>query len=272
MLLLIVLSLIGLAILINLFLIARPGSTHDRNGKMLAFVGIFLLPILTVIFGTEEHMEKAKQTEFCLSCHAMEPYGKSLLVDDDEFIPAQHFQNDRIPREEACYTCHTDYTMFGPISAKIKGINHVLVQFLGTVPDTIHLYDPYSNRQCLHCHAGSRSFEENEVHTTPAAFRDSLANDQVSCLTSGCHDVVHNVHELSDYDMWTPQHGSAVEQAVKRIGDRVGTKPSSGAAVGGEQPSGDSMQSGEQTGEDTATGSATTDDSTTDGGTDGSQD
>jgi hypothetical protein len=26
--------------------------------------------------------------------------------------------------------------------------------------DAIRLYDPYNNRECLHCHLGARSFEE----------------------------------------------------------------------------------------------------------------
>jgi nitrate/TMAO reductase-like tetraheme cytochrome c subunit len=199
-----VIAIIALAILTNIYLISRPASLRERSGKILAFLGIFLLPLLAVAFGTQEHMEKSKQTDFCLSCHAMDNYGKSLYVDDEEFIPASHFQNNRVPRDQACYTCHTGYTMYGGIEAKLRGIRHVLVQYLGTVPDTISLYSPYSNAQCLHCHEGSRSFEENEVHSTPAAFRDSLGTNLFSCVSSGCHDVVHNVHELADYDMWDP--------------------------------------------------------------------
>ncbi len=58
-------------------------------------------------------MEHATSTKFCLSCHVMEDFGRSLYVDDPSYIPAMHFQNNRVPRDHACYTCHTDYTMFG---------------------------------------------------------------------------------------------------------------------------------------------------------------
>src|SRR5690242_8438430 len=88
---------------------ARPAITAARGGKILAFLGFFILPVFTGLLGLENHVERSKQTEFCLSCHIMEPYGRSLRVDDPTYIPAAHFQNNRVPREEACYTCHADY-------------------------------------------------------------------------------------------------------------------------------------------------------------------
>lgn len=150
-----VIWVIVIAMIVNIFLIVRPSVTLGNGGKILGFIGIFLLPIVVVAFASGEHLEKSKSTEFCLSCHPMQQYGKSLLVDDNEFIPAVHYQNNRIPREQACFTCHTEYTLYGGFAAKLRGLKHVFVQYLGTVPDTIHLYEKYSNRECLHCHAGA---------------------------------------------------------------------------------------------------------------------
>jgi cytochrome c-type protein NapC len=198
-----VLILGTLAILLSGYLAFRPSSTRGRAGKILAFVGLFALPVLVVAFGAEEHIEHSKSTEFCLSCHVMQDYGKSLRVDDAEFVPASHFQNGRIPRDQACYTCHTEYTMYGGLSAKIRGLRHVWAQYLGTIPDSVHLYERYSNRECLHCHAGARSFEEAGPHIESAAVKDSLMSDRKSCMTSGCHDVVHDVHALKDVDLWS---------------------------------------------------------------------
>jgi nitrate/TMAO reductase-like tetraheme cytochrome c subunit len=45
-------------------------------------------------------MERSKTTTFCLSCHTMESFGKSLYVDDPTHIPAAHFQNHRVPRRK----------------------------------------------------------------------------------------------------------------------------------------------------------------------------
>jgi cytochrome c-type protein NapC len=71
-------------------------------------------------------------------------------------LAAAHFQNHRVPADEACYTCHTNYAMFGGMKAKIGGLRHIYVYYLGKPPQPadIKLYEPYNNRECLHCHAG----------------------------------------------------------------------------------------------------------------------
>lgn len=177
---------------------ARPAMTRHRVGKILAFLAFFILPVLVTFVGTTTHLDHAKKTEFCLSCHVMEPYGKSLSVDDADALPASHFQNRRIDREYACYTCHTTYTMFGGVSAKMKGLKHVWINYLGTIPERIELYEPYSNRECLHCHEGARSFEEDEVHVD---FRGELESGETTCLE--CHDVVHAVEDLDEAELWS---------------------------------------------------------------------
>ena len=171
---------------------------------MFAFIVFFILPIAGTLFAASEHIERSKRTKFCLTCHIMEPYGKSLLVDDPAYLAAQHYQNHRIPTEEACFTCHTDYALYGDIRAKFRGLRHIYIQYLGDPPrpEDIKLYSPYKNRECLHCHLGARSFQGNEIH---AAILDSLKTNETSCLTSGCHDVVHNVATLGKVNFWSPQ-------------------------------------------------------------------
>ncbi|TMA05401.1 MAG: hypothetical protein E6J89_19120 [Deltaproteobacteria bacterium] len=183
-------------ILIGL-LVARPSLTTARGGKILAFIAFFILPIAATGFGAYIHLEHSKSTQFCLSCHVMEPYGKSLYVDDPTYIPAGHFQNNRIPRERACFTCHTDYTMFGDVNAKIRGLRHLYVYYLKEIPPKLALYEPYKNRECLHCHAGARSFEEKSPHKE---MRAQLTNNEMSCLT--CHNTIHNVEHLNKTKMW----------------------------------------------------------------------
>src|ERR1044071_8706174 len=114
--------------------ILRPEITAARPGKILAFVTLFVLPVIAGGLGLSEHFETSKQTAFCLSCHVMQPYGKSLYVDDKRYLAAAHFQNHRIPVDEACYTCHTDYVLYGGVRAKIRGMRHVYIQYLGHVP------------------------------------------------------------------------------------------------------------------------------------------
>jgi cytochrome c-type protein NapC len=191
---------LGTTIVLLFLILLRPAMTDTRGGKILAFVGFVVLPIFCGLWGTSVHFERSKQTNFCLSCHVMEPYGRSLYLDDAMHIPAAHFQNHRVPPDEACYTCHTDYAMYGNIRVKLNGLRHVYVQYFGTVKQPIHLYNSYNNRECLHCHAGARSFQD-DLHT---AMMDQLKSDQLSCISSGCHDMVHDVQSLNKAKMWRP--------------------------------------------------------------------
>jgi len=200
-------ALLYILLVISAVLIAtiafRPAVTRSREGKMLAFVAFLILPVLCMMWGASEHINRSEQTTFCLSCHIMESHGKSLYVDDPSYLAAAHFQNHRIPVDQACYTCHTDYALYGGFQAKLRGLHHIYVQYLGTPPspDQIKLYSPYDNRECLHCHLGARSFESNPIHV---AIHDSLTSNQMSCMTSGCHDTVHNVGSLDKVKFWSP--------------------------------------------------------------------
>jgi nitrate/TMAO reductase-like tetraheme cytochrome c subunit len=200
----VILLLLALTIVLIAVIVFRPGITATRGGKMMAFLVLFALPVLCVGMGGSAELQHAKSTKFCLSCHIMEPYGKSLLVDDPGHLAAAHFQNHRVPPEEACYTCHTSYAMFGGVKAKLGGLKHIYVYYLRTppVPEDIKLYEPYHNRECLHCHAGARSFEEGAVHTADPDLLPALRANTTSCVSSGCHDVVHNVRSLKDAKFW----------------------------------------------------------------------
>ncbi|MBX7222213.1 MAG: NapC/NirT family cytochrome c, partial [Blastocatellia bacterium] len=194
------------ALTVNIVLVGvvvlKPSLTDGRGGKTLVFLSFFIFPILVGGLGHYQHVERFKTTEFCLSCHVMQDYGKSLHVDDRAFIPAVHYQNNLVPRDKACYTCHTDYTMFGGVTAKLRGLNHVYVQYFGQVPQKVKLYNPYQNRECLQCHLGARSFEEGATHNMEPNRLALIKASQLSCLTSECHDTTHNVAKLKELQYW----------------------------------------------------------------------
>ena len=196
------LSLILFSAVLVSVLVALPGVTASRGGKILAFLVLFVLPLLCMAIGVSSEVERSKSASFCLSCHVMEPYGRSLKVDDPSYLAAAHFQNHRVPADQACYTCHTNYAMFGGVRAKLHGLRHVYVQYLGKLPQQIHLYEPYNNRECLHCHLGARSFEEGAMHNADPDLLPTVKANKMSCLSSGCHDVVHNVGQLSNVKFW----------------------------------------------------------------------
>lgn len=187
--------LVLLAVALIGLITLRPGLTAARGGKVLAFIAFFLLPAAALWGGYHLHMEHSKSTRFCMSCHVMEPYGRSLLIDDAEFVPAAHYQNRRIDRDHACFTCHTNYTLFGDYKAKLGGLRHVWAFYTGQIPEKIELYEPYDNRECLHCHSGARTFVE--AHEEDLA---ALASNEMPCLD--CHDKFHAVDEVADLPHW----------------------------------------------------------------------
>lgn len=185
--------------------LVRPEKLRaSAYGPIVIAIGAVLLPLASAITGVATAMEHSQDTRFCLSCHEMEPYGKSLTVDDSEYIPATHVQRGLVPQERACYTCHADYAMFGTIKAKLNGLNHVRVHYLGTIPERPALYEPYKNANCLHCHEGTRAFLAAKQHARIDGGFSGLRANAVSCVKGGCHDVIHAVDTLADVEQWVP--------------------------------------------------------------------
>jgi cytochrome c-type protein NapC len=200
----ILITFIGLSALLVYTVVLRPDLTTTRGGKMLAFIALFILPVALAGAGVQTHVELSKRTEFCLSCHIMKPYGQSLKIDDPGHLAASHFINHRIPAQEACYTCHTDYTMFGSTKAKIHGLRHVWVWLTSDPKPPIHLYKPFTNQNCLHCHLGAKSFEEGAVHNADPETMIQIKADKLSCVSSGCHDVNHDTGNLDKQKFYPP--------------------------------------------------------------------
>jgi hypothetical protein len=80
----------------------------------------------------------------------------------------------------------------------MKGLKHLWVNYFGTIPEKVELYEPFQNRECLHCHDGARTFEENDFH---AELRPELASNETSCLE--CHDLAHEVEQLAELEKWS---------------------------------------------------------------------
>ena len=201
-----IIALVLFSVALIAVLVVRPGITATHGGKIMAFLVLFVLPILCASMGVSSELDRSKTTRFCLSCHIMDPYGQSLRVDDPAYLAAAHFQNHRVPADEACYTCHTNYAMFGSFRAKMAGLRHLYIFYLAKPPaaENIKLHEPYNNRECLHCHLGARSFEQGPVHTADPDLLPAVKANKVSCISSGCHEVVHNVATLNKTKFWSP--------------------------------------------------------------------
>ena len=203
---LILIFVTAIVVVLAVLIAAKAELTRAHGGKILAFIALCILPALAVWAGVQEQVERSTTTRFCLSCHVMHDFGQSLTVDDKSYLPAVHFQNNFVPRDHACFTCHTDYTMFGNFRAKWRGLHHVRVQYFGTVPKPadIKLYTPYNNRECLHCHAGARTYLDASRHHKDPTMLALAAQNKLSCMSSDCHDIVHDVDTLKDATFWKP--------------------------------------------------------------------
>src|SRR5215469_5314810 len=93
--------------------------------------------------------------------------------------------------------------MFGPLHSKLRGLRHIYVQYFGKTPapTAIKLYSPLNNRECLHCHAGMRAYEEEPKHNKTPDMMSRLNSNPVSCLTGKCHDT-HDVGTLDSVTSW----------------------------------------------------------------------
>lgn len=170
-----------------------------RLGRVLLVLGIVLFPVAASLIGVTAGVSRSSKTEFCVSCHEMEPYGRSLFVDNPDALSASHYQYRRIGRSDTCYGCHTDYAMYGDIKAKLNGLIHVWVHYVGPIPDKIELYQPYPNYNCQHCHEDARAYVEVPEHQEEA---EAIKSGAKSCLE--CHEVGHDLEGVKHGKVWVP--------------------------------------------------------------------
>lgn len=153
------------------------------------FLAVVAVPVLLSMVTGEVAFERSKSLQFCASCHAMDPYVNGLKDPDSELLSAKHYQYRRINHNQ-CYTCHTDYDFLGPAKAKVRGMRHVMSYYFGDKDKPIKLYKSFSNKTCLECHDGAKSFMKAEPHQE---ILEPLRSDEMSCIS--CHGPVHPTHQ-----------------------------------------------------------------------------
>lgn len=188
-----VFGFLGIALVFVTIVIKK--ETTGRDFKLLAFFSFLFFPVLFTGGIVNEKLNSMQQTEFCESCHVMKPYVESLKIDDDEPLSSVHFRNNYVNQKTACYNCHTSYAMFGGVKAKMNGLKHVWVYLTKSKIDTIKLYEPFSNDNCLYCHEPAERFLKKKEHNKEENQLKKMIAGEKSCLTEGCHDVGHYFEE-----------------------------------------------------------------------------
>lgn len=196
--LLLLVAMVAVAVVLSLSVMQRLPAT--RWARWFSLGGIAFLPLLATGTTLRAGIQESSRTRFCLSCHEMQDHGKSLFADDRKTLPAVHYQNRLVDRDKSCYSCHTDYALFGDVKAKMNGLRHVWVHYVGTVPKKFALYQPYANRNCLHCHEDARRFVEAAPHKPVAT---QLRSGALSCLS--CHNAGHNLAAVAEGRLWLGQ-------------------------------------------------------------------
>jgi nitrate/TMAO reductase-like tetraheme cytochrome c subunit len=177
--------IIAAAALILYTLITRRNRLMDLHSKWLLFLGVGVLPVPAILMTTAVGLEHSKAVSFCNSCHAMDPFIDDMRNVESDLLAASHFKN-RLIQKEHCYTCHTDYGIFGTMEAKLAGLGHVWKDASGRWQAPIEISKPYQFRICLNCHAGAVRFENQEVHE---GVIDDVVNGEISC--TDCHEPAH---------------------------------------------------------------------------------
>ena len=180
----------GLVALVFLLAIRRFADVPDapRHHWLLLF-GIVIVPGLALALGFGRALEAMKRPQFCGSCHVMSPFIKDLQNPDSSTLAAVHYQN-RYIREHQCYTCHTDYGLFGPMRAKLAGIRHLWNYQTGNYEIPIKIREPYRDANCLYCHGEAKVFREKHADTF-----ELLMSGDMGCLD--CHRPVHGAQQAS---------------------------------------------------------------------------
>jgi nitrate/TMAO reductase-like tetraheme cytochrome c subunit len=175
---------IGIVAVLFLLWILLSRRAPDSPGRhWLLLFAIVMLPGIALTLGANSAMEDAERPEFCGSCHLMQPWMHDLKDPNSTTLAAIHYQN-RFILENQCYTCHTDYTMFGPVDAKLAGMRHLWHYATGTYAPPLHIRGSYHFANCLHCHGEAKNFREKHEAVLP-----QVETGDINCLD--CHAPVH---------------------------------------------------------------------------------
>lgn len=167
--------------------------------KLLAFLGLFVVPVGAVAIANYHVFEGVKEVQGCASCHVMQPMATDMLDPHSDTLAARHYKNRYIP-EHQCYHCHADYGLAGTLEAKMEGYRHLARYTTKTYHEPIVSRVEFQNNNCLNCHDKTPRFEAVSSHKTVS---DSLHENKMGCLN--CHGRAHPTREQrtpgsADYD------------------------------------------------------------------------
>jgi cytochrome c nitrite reductase small subunit len=170
-------------------LLFRRGRLAAFQSKWLLFLGVCVAPFPVMILSSAVGLDQAKAVAFCKSCHVMRAFVADMEDPGSKSLAALHFHN-RYIQHDHCYTCHTDYGLFGTVEAKIGGLTHVWRETAGTYRVPVKTKGPYKFTICLNCHGESRKFMAQKAHKESLA---KVLRGETTC--TACHGPSHPTHQ-----------------------------------------------------------------------------
>ncbi|HEY1959357.1 MAG TPA: NapC/NirT family cytochrome c [Polyangiaceae bacterium] len=181
------------ALILVAFLVRRPAITHAV--KVWLLLGVGVLPLGAATTGNIQGYLTTEHRSFCGSCHVMSRHASDSEDPKSMSLAARHARN-KLFGEDNCYMCHADYGMYGTVLTKMGGMRHVWLYYteyrnipLEQALPTIHLREPYPNRNCMECHS-----TQNVLWLRVPEHESSLDDvraDRISCASGGCHGYAH---------------------------------------------------------------------------------
>ncbi len=161
---------------------------------VLLIAGSCFLPMVLSGFGTILVIERVKTVQLCGSCHlAMKAYVDDMMDPNSKSLAAVHYTN-RYIAEDQCYECHTAYGMLGTLQAKEQGLIDVYKYYTHTFHLPLKLREPYSDGDCLKCHAGATKFLAAHEDSREAIFAGKM-----TCMQ--CHTETNSAHILPGQEL-----------------------------------------------------------------------
>jgi cytochrome c-type protein NapC len=165
------------------------------------------------VVGFETTMDR----DFCASCHVMEPWTDDSMDPTSQTLAARHSRNKWFGAKN-CYTCHSDYEMFGMVTTKLTGMLHVYHYYLSYLDVSqeeakkkIELYAPFKNLACMQCHSTEAKIWNEQIDHKGA--RDDVRTEKVSCVSRGCHGPAHPFSKLARGEVLdAPPSGGPIER------------------------------------------------------------
>jgi cytochrome c nitrite reductase small subunit len=180
---------VAAAMLILFTVLFRSRRLGEYQSKWLLFFGLGVLPLPVMLLSNGVGLEQSKEISFCESCHVMDAFLDNMKDPESDTLASLHY-NNRYIQHGQCWTCHSDYGIFGTAEAKLGGLIDVYVYLTRSYELPIVMRHDYSFTICLNCHAESALFRNEESHEGVV---EEVLSGGMGC--TDCHQMAHPERE-----------------------------------------------------------------------------